>query len=524
MRQRTRLIINVLSNYGAYAVYGVANFFLVGYVARMFGKDLFGVAMLVLSLTQIAELIDWGVCLSLTKHISADVERKDNERFYGLVNTSIAWLIACGTIGAVICVILSVFIERISNMPAELIPTAKTALLLMGLRVLLCFPFNTFQGILWANQRYDLTNTARSIGIALRVIIVVIWFKFISAGLAELILITIFTMIIERLVWVYNSYHISGRIKLGWQYVSVKMFWVLFSFGGFVLVIQVSNLLGYEAIKWVVSIEMPVMEVGAYTLLATMAMFAGNMVRSIANVLMPTVSSLHASNQHDKNIILAVLSTKYAMVIAGLFCIVPLFLLKPFLMLWIGKTYPVEYLTNIAFAGMLLLIGQYIMDLSTCNNQTSTGMGKVAFIAMITMCWALGGLGGVWIYLHWFGKSIVGVVIIIAVARITGSIANLIYGLRMIGIPSKIFIMDSFLRPTIVSATICLAGLALTKIMNVYNPLQFVAAILVLVTLYGIGIWFVVFSFQERTEIINRVISVKQMISDRYNRNFNKGD
>lgn len=511
MRQRTRLIINVLSNYGAFAVYGAVNLFLAGYLARVFGKDLFGVAMLVQSFTMITEILGWGVCLALTKHIAADTGKKDLARFHGLVNTSLVWLLGCSVIGAVVCVILSAFINKISNMPPELVGQARFAMLQMGLRVMVCFPFNTFQSILWAYQRYDLTNLARTIGILLRAALVVVWFKFVSAGLAELINITILTILLERLIWVYGSYKITEELKFRWQYVSRKMLWMLFSFGGFVLVIQVSNLLGYEAVKWIVSIEMPIMEVGAYGLIATLAMFAGTMVSSISNVLMPTASSLHARNLHDKSILLAGLSTKYALIVASVFCLVPLFLLEPFMTLWLGNTYPIGYMPKIALAAAILLSGQYIMSFTSCLFQMTTGMGKVAFLAAVTLCWAVGGIACVWIYLHWFNGSIIGVALIIAIARVIGAMVNLIYGIKTVGIKAKGFIIDSLARPTIVSLVVCSAGAGLMKVMNLVRPAEFAAAVIILGALYVAGTWAITLSTVEKNEIVSKLLFLKKM-------------
>lgn len=511
MRQRTRLIINVLSNYGAFAIYGVANFFLIGYVARVLGKDLFGVAMLVISLTLITELLSLGMCLAVTKHIAADIGKKDFTRFHNFVNTSLLWLSVCAVIGGVICVILSFFIDRISNMPEELISQARLAMILMGLRVLVCFPFNTFQSILWAYQRYDLTNLARSVGIILRVVVVVVWFKFVSAGLLELIYITIFSLLVERAMWVYSACKVGEKLKFGWQYVSKQTFWVFVSFGGFILVIQASNMLGYEAVKWVVSIERPVMEVGAYSLIATMAMFAGSMVRSIANVLMPAASRLDALNLNEKKAFLALTSTKYGMIAAGAFCVLPIFLLYPFMTFWVGKTYTSDYLLIIAMAGAILLGGQYVMSAATCLFQVTTGMGKVAFLATTTFCWAVGGLVLVWVYLHFFSGSIIGVVIIITLARVVGAMVNLVYGIKVIGLKAKEFIINSLVKPTIVSLVGCGTGAVLAKVMNLFRPVEFVAAVIILGVLYVAGTWVITFSSIEKNEIVSKLLLLKKM-------------
>ncbi|HML73248.1 MAG TPA: MATE family efflux transporter [Anaerohalosphaeraceae bacterium] len=508
MRQQTRLIINVLSNYGSFLIYGIVNFFLVGYLARVLGKDVFGLAMLVLSFTMITELLGIGVSLALTKYLAANLVQKNTEKFHRLVNTSLIWFFICSIVGAIICVFLSLIINRISNIPPELHGYARNAMLLMAIKVFVCFPFNTFQGILWAYQRYDLTNLAKSVGIILRALLLLFWFKTISISITGLIWVTIISMLIERLMWFHSSYLTAEQITIHPKYISKQVLWLLLSFGGYVLVIQVSNLIGYEAVKWIVSAEMPVMEVGIYSLIATIAMFAGSTVYSLASVLMPAASNMHAQNQHDKKIMLAVLSTKYATILAGMFCIVPLFLLEPFLTLWVGKTYPSDVMPRIAIAAAILLCGQYIISFTTCLFQMTTGIGKVFFLAMVTLCWSIGGLAVVWGSLHWFSGTVVTVSIIISIARIVGAVVNLVYGIKVINIPAYSFIKDSLVKPTIVSGIICVIGYVLTQIMDVYIVPEFLLSCIILVTLYLIGNWVSVLSSWEKKAILSKMLYV----------------
>lgn len=510
MRQQTRLVINILSNYGTFFVYGAINLFLSGFVARALGKDLFGVATLVLSFTMMTELLGGGTCITIAKQMAGYTKKTTNAYLYGFVNTGFVWLLICSVFGAATCVFLSFFINKISNIPAIFASDARNAMLLMALKVFICFPFNVFQSVLWSYQRYDLTNLARTTAILLRAAVVVLWFELISTGLTEFMYATIFSTLVERLIWIYSSYKIAGTLRFGLRYISFKLFRGLFDFSRFIFIITISNLLGYEAIKWVISIEMPILEVGAYSLVTTLAMFACGMVRAISGILMPTASNFNANNLHDKNKTLAVLSTKYSMIVAGMFCIVPLFLFRPFLTFWMGDVYANSYLSKIALAGVILLIGQYIVDSSACSSQIITGMGNIAILAIITFSWAISGLLVIWVFLHWFQSSIIGVSLIITIARTLGSFASLIYGMKVIGVSKKVFFVNSLLKPTFVSIAVCCAGLGITKILNVYNLLEFILVILILGALYFVSNWIFIFSSTEKKQIISTIIKFKK--------------
>jgi len=504
MRQRTRLIGNVLTNYGALGVYGVANAFLVGYVIRMIGKDAFGLVALVMSLTIVTELLGRGIGQALTKHMAADASKGDVERLDRFVNTSLAWLTGCGVLGAVICLVLSGLIDRIARIPDELVPEARVAMWLMGLRVLVCFPFNTFQSVLWAYQRYDLTNLARVVGIMLRVVLVVAYFELVSGGVVELVALTIVSLVVERLVWIVSVRRVAPQLRFGRSLVSWTTLGTLVGFGGLMLVIDVANLVGYEAVKWIIGFKLSVMDVGAYTLLATLAAFAGTMVRSIAGVLTPVASRFDALEQRDQNARLALLSTKYGVIVAGGLCLAPLALLEPFLLIWVGDAYPKDYLSRIAIAGAVLLLGQWFISTAVCLLQMLTGVGRLWVPASITLGWALGGLTAVGVCVTWGNGTMLAAVIAISIARIVGSIAHVIYGVRVLCFDSRGFFTTAIARPACAGIIACAAGEVVAACVDVDGISSFLGAAGFVALVYSLATWLISLSPAERTGIIEQ--------------------
>lgn len=505
MRQRTRIILNVLSNYGAFLIYGIVNVIVVGYVVRRIGTDAFGVVALVMSLIIITEFVGRGICQAVTKHVAAGMSKGDFDSVNRFVNTSLVWLGFCGLLGAAMCAGLAMCIDTIARIPNALIPEARLAMWLMGLRVLLCFPLNAFQSILWAHQRYDLGNIAKSVTLILRLVLVFVYFEFVSAGVVELIVITIITLLIERLLWIFFCLRITKNLKLGYSFVSMSTGAVLSSFGGLLLIIHAANMVGYEAVKWVVGYELSVTDVGGYSLVATLAAFAATMIRSSATVLMPVASKYNALEQHEANAQLALLSTKYAMIVAGGLCVMPLFLLETFLTLWVGDTYSTAYIAQIALAGSILLVGQWFIATSTSVLQMLTGIGKVKFPAMVTGGWAVGGLGCLWAYLRWFDGSLVGGVMCICLARLIGSVVHLFYGMRILGVEHGIFIEQAILRPAYGGIIACLSVWAYRQWVNVHSIPEFLLACVIFGSVYLFATWFIVLSSVERSEIVEKL-------------------
>lgn len=125
MRQRYQLIVNVLSNYGAIVIFGIVNFIIVGYVVRKLGGEGFGLVSLLLSLLIITDILGKGISQALIKHASAAISKKDKLEVNKLANACLVWLSACGLIGCVILASIGFYIDKLFEIPPDLVKTAQ---------------------------------------------------------------------------------------------------------------------------------------------------------------------------------------------------------------------------------------------------------------------------------------------------------------------------------------------------------------------------------------------------------------
>ncbi len=502
-QQHRRLVVNVLSNYGTLGLYNATHFVLVGYIMRRLGKDALGVITLALSLTVIMELLGRAVSYSLTKHVSAEMVRKEDNQANAFINASLAWFLLCAGAGGLACGFVAMHIERLCNIPPALVRDARWAMWLIALRVLVCFPFNTFQGILFAYQRYDLANLAKSATVILHFVAVIAYFEWVSAGVVSFVMITTAALVVERLLWLWFSRTIAVDMRIDFSLISRRAMIELFCFGGFVMVIYVANLLGYEATKWVIGLELTVADVGGYGLIAALAVAGGVLVRSISTVLMPVASKYYAMQAHETNSRLTLLATKYAMIVSGALFLMPLLLLKPLLTLWVGDEYAPGYLDMLARAGIILFLGEWSVTTVVCILQILSGIGRVRFPALVTLAWALSSLMGVWAYLHWWKGSLLGAVVVITTTRCLSAVLYMVHGLKVLNIRPGAMFAGSILRPTAAGLACCAAGYGLVCALNVYRPLSFLLATAVLTCMYGALVWAFVLSGNERTRTMN---------------------
>jgi len=507
-QQRHRLVVNVLSNYITLGLYIVTHFILVGYIIRKLGKDVFGLVTLAMSLTVIMELLGRAVSYALTKHLSAEIVKKENSQANEFINTSLAWFLLCASVGGIGCGIVANYVERLFDIPPALIRDARWAMWLIALRIFVCLPFSTFQGVLFAYQRYDLTNLSKAVTLIIHFFAVICYFQFVSAGIIPFVIITTIFLVAERLLWLLFSMSVAEDLRIKISLISRRAMTALFGFGGFIMVIYVANILAYEATKWVIGLELTVADVGGYSLIASVAVAGTGLVRSISTVLMPVASKYDALQQHDRNARLTLLATKYTMIVSSAMFLMPLLLLKPLLTLWISDQYMPEYIDLLARAGVILLLGEWFVTTVVCILQILSGVGRIRFPATVTLSWAVSGLGGVWAYLHWSKRSLLGAVVVITITRIIGTVVHMIYGLNSLKIPPKRMLLDSILRPGSAGVGACIISYFLLSNFNVYKPISFLLAVGALICVYSCLVWTLVLCRSERTSIIQGICSI----------------
>ncbi|OHB59874.1 MAG: hypothetical protein A2173_11980 [Planctomycetes bacterium RBG_13_44_8b] len=506
LRQRYQLIVNVLSNYVAIAIFGIVNFVIVGYVVRKLGSENFGLISLLLSLIIITDILGKGISQALIKHASGAISNSDNLEVNQLANACLVWLFTCGLIGCVILTSIGFYIDRLFEIPPDLVRTARLGMILIAfLRVLLCFPLDVYTGLLCAHQRYDLVNIVRSVAIVFRMLAIILYFEFVSPSIIAMIIISVASALFERLLYITFALRVHKGIRFGLSFLDRSHLYVLISFGGMMLVIHIANLIGYESLKWIIGFELNLVDVGGYTLIAALVMFAGMLVRTISEVLAPVASRYDALKRPDKNKELSFVSTKYTMIIASGLCIMPVFLLNPFLRLWAGDGYSSEYLDHLAINCAVLMLGQWFISAAVCILQMLTGLGKIRFPAVVTLLWAIGGVAAVWAYLHWVNNTLFAVVVGITIARVIGSLAHLIYGIYVLGLSPINFIAKSIFKPALVGLAMCLLSSFFALYINLNKVENFVLAGAILASGYALATWAFVLGAEERSGIIERI-------------------
>jgi len=158
MTVRQRFVRNVLSNYAGYGISILVSLFLSPFIVRTLGDSMYGVWVLLISLTGYYGLLDLGVRGAVTQYVARYKAKGDEDGVNRTLNTSLAFLGACSGIVLLAAGLVVVYLPAMIDVPAERVANARWAAGVLGVLFALTPLMAVWGAMMIACERFDLSN------------------------------------------------------------------------------------------------------------------------------------------------------------------------------------------------------------------------------------------------------------------------------------------------------------------------------------------------------------------------------
>ncbi len=297
---RKRTVINAISNYGQYGLTAIVGIFLQAYIIRTLGKNEYALWPLIQTCMGFVALIPIGIGSGAARFLAhalgsknlRDVEEITTSLFFALVTTAIFYTIC------IIC--LSVYFEKIFDIPEGATGICLWAMLLTGLSGAVAMPFGVFQGGLRAAQKFVIINILRIVFLIVKLILIIL----------------VFTLSIPSLIWVggiYLALEISNGIAtflivkhvIPWNRVRLKSFnwkvlWKVNNFSLLVLISNIAALLYWKTDNIIINKLLEPSLLTGYSVVVNFVLYSYQFTSLGIGVLMPAATVLHAKKELQK--------------------------------------------------------------------------------------------------------------------------------------------------------------------------------------------------------------------------------
>jgi len=431
------ILKNVVSNWAGFLVHTAIAFYLSPFLIHSLGKEVYGLWILVGSLTGYMGVLDMGVRSAIVKYTSAYFAKKDFKELSNVVNNSITLFSLFSGVILTVVAILFFFLEELFVIEPDMLTTSKIVFIIMGINLALVFPLNVFGGMISGLQRYEITNGLSIVFSIIKLVLLIIFINK-GYGIVALALITvgldqlkhlIFFFVIKKLIPEYKFHFMAYNKE-----ASKKI--LKFSFQTFLIVI--SEMAIYYSDSIIIGAFLALSTVTFYVVAWTLLDYLRKIVNKIAFVLMPAASEMEAHNKDDHIKSLYAQSTKYSLLILIPILSVLIIMGDSFLVLWLGEEFRKSYMVL-----LILGAGEIFSLMQSIANQMLVGLGRHKLIAKHKIYMAILKIGLSILLLHYF--DILGV----ALGTTIPTLVITIFVLVPISLKEFHFTLGSFLNDVI---------------------------------------------------------------------------
>lgn len=490
---------NVVWNIAGMAAGMLAGFVVAPFLVHRLGETVYGVWILIASLTSYFGLLDLGVRGSVGRYLAYHRARNDREGVNTTLNTAfalfsgVAGIALLGTCG--ICLVFFHLFE----VPADQVASARLALLIVGVNLALSFPLNLFDATLWAFQRFDVLN-AIDIPTALGRVLLTFCLIGGSDDLVTLAVITLLTSVGAGAAKALASFRLDRGLRLSPALVRLTVGKTIYAYGLWHFVLELALLLSNQLGVLIIGVWASVSLVTSYSVASRLVAYATALLIACTGVLTPVATAYEAEQDQVKQRRLFLQGGQSCMAFALYFLGLFLFLGEPLIDLWMGPEFAGASLwLAILAAGQVLPMSQWV------THGMILAMGRHRFTAWVSLVEAAAAAGLAILLVKPYG--IAGVCLAFAFCSVVSrGLVQIVYGCRLVHVSVEKYVARALLLP-VIGAIVPLIGLAtLTHCQKPTNSFTLIGQTIAFTVGYGLTESLVFFSRDSLPTGIIRIL------------------
>jgi O-antigen/teichoic acid export membrane protein len=444
MMDKAEIVKNVGSSWFSLGVSILVGVFLSPFILHRLGDTVFGIWILIFSVTGYYGLFDLGIRSSVIRYVSTYTATGDHESLAKLINTSLASYTGIGAVAMMVTLVCTSFVDRLFRIPPEFQTTARWLFLMVGSAVALGFPAGVFGGILEGIQRFYLVNATNLVTTLARAALIVLALTH-GRGLLTIALITVVLPLLGSLVRAGFVLRILP-IRFGWKYVDRNSLREIANYSAVSFILMIAYKLRFKTDEIVIGSFLSVTAITYFSIGDRLLDYASEVVSSLAQIFVPMSGQSHAKGELNRlRTILVAGNRACALIILPISAIL-IILGKSVITAWVGARYvPASYPVLLVLAvPMTFTLAQ------SASSRILYGMAKHKPLAWVSLMESIANLILSIILIRPFG--IVGDAVGTAIPLLcTGFFFLPRHLCRILGVQTRTFLREAYTLPLMLS-------------------------------------------------------------------------
>jgi O-antigen/teichoic acid export membrane protein len=349
----------------------VVSFWLIPFIIKSLGQDMYGLWTLSFSLIGFFSLLDFGFGLGVVKWTGESRVTGEHEYRNHMLSTVFFVYVMVALIGMILLGGFAYFFyAKAFSIPKPMQTTAIAVLLILGLRSLLIqIPLSLFKGILFGEQRIYQINIIQTIGTLLyagSAFVVLSQGK----GVVYLAIVNCGSFLLENLLYFSLAFKKVENLSISPKKVQRKYFHEAISFSFYSFLTTIAGLVLFQTDVIIIQLTLNLTLVGLYSVAIKISEYAFLLTKQLINVLTPLISELKEKKEYDSLRFLLLDLSKYIMA-TGVILTTTIYVFgNDLLVFWVGEAF------QKATIPLLLLMTSFMVsipELVASNVLTMTG-------------------------------------------------------------------------------------------------------------------------------------------------------
>lgn len=320
----------------------IITFFLFPYIVRQSGQEVYGVFLLVTTVTGYFGLLDLGVMSAVTKYVSEYNGKGDVVAINRIVNASFSFYILVGSLGALCLFGCSIYFEHFFRIDPQNVNLVRQLFIVAAISSMLAWPLSIFRGTVQGLNRYDVEAV---VNIAVLCLNALCAFLVFAAGYSIVLYFTLLQLlnIASCIVFYFVSRGMTA-LEMSFPYLERETFKFIFGFSSFVFLSSLANIFLFQVHNFIIGYFVSLSAVTVYAVAYNIQNYFRTINSAIGGPPWTVASEMEGRRDYEGQRHLLYKGTKYMSAIMLPAVLIMFFFLEPFVTHWVGPGFEASIL------------------------------------------------------------------------------------------------------------------------------------------------------------------------------------
>jgi len=368
----------MVANIASYSVNVIISFFLTPYLIQALGKEAYSFYPISTNFVQYMSIITTALNSMASRFITIEIAKKNIEKanvyfssvFYAnIILSAILLLIMTGTV---------VFLEKILNIPIDLITSVKVLFILVFLSMLINMITSVFGVAVFAKNRIDLRSLVDVIHSVLKLVLYLVLFYLFVPNIIYVGVISVILAIVKFLLQLRHTKRLLPDARISPRYFEMKSVMEILSSGIWNSVNQIGSILMFSLSIVFCNVLISTEAGGEYSIIQTVPNFINGIISMLAAVFIPSVTQTYATRPISEVVDEVKMSQKFMAMITNVPIVVFMVIGSDFYKLWV----PGENALRLHILSVLVIFHLLFIGVTWTINNLNTVINKVKVPAL----------------------------------------------------------------------------------------------------------------------------------------------